>query len=483
MLAKVRPYRTTKTSATQWLGEVPEHWQVLPNRAFFQEVTERGHPNEPMLSVTIAKGVVHQERLLADSSKKDSSNRDRSAYKLVRPGDVAYNKMRAWQGAVGVSRYKGIVSPAYVVQRPRHDSPDGWAYYHHLFRTPAFAKEAERRSHGITSDMWSLRPEHFRLIYSCSPPPSERAAIVRFLDYADRRIGQCIRAEEKLIELLEEQKRTVIHQAVTGQVDVRTSRPHPTYKYSGVEWLGHVPAHWGVRKLHSLFRRCGSGTTPSGDGYFGGDIPWVMSGDLNDGVIQTTTRAVTPEAVGTFTALKRYPEGSLVIAMYGATIGKTGRLSRSACVNQACFVLADPRPDCQVGYFQAVVNSARSELRRQSFGGGQPNISAQLLRGFRVPVPPACEQIRLESLATGAARREAAALGAVQRRIALLREYRHRLIADVATGKLDVREAAASLPEVDPLEMEEGQEKRKSTPYAAARTLSAFDDVSQPTDA
>ncbi|MBM3484866.1 MAG: restriction endonuclease subunit S, partial [Alphaproteobacteria bacterium] len=199
----LKPYPAMKDSGVPWLGEVPEHWGVLPNRAILYEVKERDRPDADMLSVTITRGVIRQQALLEYSSKKDSSKLDRSAYKLVQPGDIAYNKMRAWQGALGVSEYEGIVSPAYVVQRPR----EGMAprYLHYLLRTPAFAKEAERWSYGITSDMWSLRPEHFKMIYSCVPPLPEQAAIVRFLDHADRRIRRYIRAKQKLIKLLEEQ--------------------------------------------------------------------------------------------------------------------------------------------------------------------------------------------------------------------------------------------------------------------------------------
>ena len=97
--------------------------------------------------------------------------------------------------------------------------------------------------------MWSLRPEHFKTIYVCVPPFTEQANIVRFLDHADRRIRRYIRAKEKLIALLEEQKQAIIHQAVTGQIDVRTGQPYPAYKPSGVEWLGDVPAHWEVLRL------------------------------------------------------------------------------------------------------------------------------------------------------------------------------------------------------------------------------------------
>ena len=219
---ELRPYSEMKDSGVEWLGKVPSHWKVIPNRTLFEEVKERDHPEEPMLSVTIKQGIIRQKDLLEDNSKKDGSNLDKSAYKLVRLGDIAYNKMRAWQGAVGVSDYQGIVSPAYVVERPRKGVSSH--YFHYLLRTPTFAKEAERWSYGITSDMWSLRPEHFKMIYACLPPPTEQTAIVRFLDHADRRIRRYIRAKQKLIVLLEEQKQAIIDQAVTGQIDVRTGQ-------------------------------------------------------------------------------------------------------------------------------------------------------------------------------------------------------------------------------------------------------------------
>jgi len=185
MEADVRPYSRMKDSNVKWIGDVPEHWAVLPNRAAFREVKERDWPEEQMLSVTIRRGVIKQQSLLTNSSKKDSSNPDKSAYKLVRPGDIVYNKMRAWQGAIGMSVYQGIVSPAYVVQRPLSNVDP--RFLHYLLRTPAFSKEAELWSYGITSDMWSLRPEHFRMIYVCVPPIAEQASIVCFLKHMDQK--------------------------------------------------------------------------------------------------------------------------------------------------------------------------------------------------------------------------------------------------------------------------------------------------------
>ena len=135
MITNLKPYPVYKDSGVEWLGQVPAHWEVLPGRTVFREINDRGYSDEQMLSVTITGGVMRQADLLADSSKKDSSNEDKSNYKLVQSGDLVYNKMRAWQGAVGVSAYRGIVSPAYIIQRLRNveNSP---RYMHFLLRTP-----------------------------------------------------------------------------------------------------------------------------------------------------------------------------------------------------------------------------------------------------------------------------------------------------------------------------------------------------------
>src|SRR5436853_209397 len=139
MIANLQPYPKYQESGQAWLGRVPGHWSILPNRTIFAEVNDREHPDEEMLSVTITKGIIRQKALLINSSKKDSSRQDKSAYKLVQPRNIAYNKMRAWQGAIGVSDFRGIISPAYVVMRLREET-NLPRYFHHLYRTPHFAK-------------------------------------------------------------------------------------------------------------------------------------------------------------------------------------------------------------------------------------------------------------------------------------------------------------------------------------------------------
>lgn len=154
--------------------------------------------------------------------------------------------MRAWQGALGVSDLRGIISPAYIVMRLRKGN-NVPRYFHYLYRTPNFAKEAERWSYGITSDMWSLRPEHFKMIYTPEPSSEEQEAIVRFLDHANAKIDRYVRAKKKLIKLLNEQKQAIIHRAVTRGLD-----PNVQLKDSGIDWLGEIPAHWEVQRLKTV---------------------------------------------------------------------------------------------------------------------------------------------------------------------------------------------------------------------------------------
>ncbi len=143
MIAELHPYPDYGDSGAKWLGQVPRDREVLPARTLFEERNIRNQPDEELLSVTIGSGVMRQAEHLEGTSSKDSSNTDKSNYKLVEPGDLAYNKMRAWQGAAGASEYRGIVSPAYIVVRSRGAISPQLA--HRLMRTPAFAK---RRSGG-----------------------------------------------------------------------------------------------------------------------------------------------------------------------------------------------------------------------------------------------------------------------------------------------------------------------------------------------
>ena len=461
MIQHLKHYPAYKDSGVPWLGEVPEHWEVLPGRTVFREINDRGHPDEQMLSVTITRGVLRQADLLADSSKKDSSNEDKSNYKLVQPGDLVYNKMRAWQGAVGVSAYRGIVSPAYIVQRLRN-AENLPRYMHFLLRTPLFAMEAERWSYGITSDQWSLRAEEFKGIYFSLPPLPEQTAIVRFLDYMDRRIRRSIRAKQKLIKLLEEYRQALIHQAVTGQIDVRTGKPYPAYKDSGVPWLGHVPQHWEVVKLKFISKRMQNGSTPPtdvGEYYADQGIPWYgPSSLLEEILIGLPVRFVTERAI-LDNKVRVIQPPALVISVIG-NVGKSALMLEQGATNQQLTCCELDQKICNPVFVVNQFRMAEHYLVASASSTTIAILDSEVLRNMPLAIPPLPEQTAIVEYLDAQTAKLDAAIAAARREIELLREYRERLIADVVTGKVDVRQVAAQLPE-EPAEEEAGTEEEE----------------------
>lgn len=418
MTVGLRPYPEYKDSGVPWLGKVPEHWVCAPHRALFSEINEQGHAEESLLSVTISKGVIRQSDLLADTLKKDSSNLDKSKYKLVLPNDLAYNKMRAWQGAVGVSRFRGIVSPAYIVVRPRANCNPN--YFHFLFRTPEFAKEAERWSYGITSDQWSLRPEHFKMIRSCVPSRTEQDSIVGYLSAVDLIFRRFIRNRRQLIALLNEQKQAIINQAVTRGLD-----PNVRLKPSGVDWLGDIPEHWSVGRVKSL---C---SMKSGEGITNleidesGPFP-VYGGNGLRGYASSFTHS------GEF----------VLVGRQGAKCGNVHHVSGEFWASEHAVVVTSNTQAC-IRWIESLLSAM--DLNRYSIAAAQPGLAVERILNLGVPVPPLDEQQAIAGAIASRCRGLHGSIVNAERQIALIREYRTRLISDVVTGKVDVRSLAEGL--------------------------------------
>lgn len=425
-----------------WLGDLPEHWLVMPHRATFREIGQRGHPSHEMLSVTIARGVIKQSSLLAGTSKKDSSNEDKSEYKLVRPGDIVYNKMRAWQGAVGVSDHEGIVSPAYIVVRPRAIQHP--RFFHYLFRTPAFAKEAERWSYGISSDQWSLRPEEFRQMYSCIPPLPEQNAIVRYLDYMDDRISRYINGKKKLLALLNEQKQAIIHQAVTRGLDQSVR-----FRPSGVDWLGEIPEYWHVRPV-KWFADINSDTLSdqTDPDYV---IAYLDIGAVGMGyLVEQPQRLCFGDAPSRARRIVRKDDS--VISTVRTYLKATYFISQSVpnLIASTGFAVLTPRPGVLPEYLSLVIQDSPfiNQIMANSVGVAYPAIDTDRLASLKIALPPSiAEQQMILGHISDKTHFYVRLMNNTQREIEVMREYRNCLVADVVTGKLDVRELAASLEE------------------------------------
>lgn len=304
-------------------------------------------------------------------------------------------------------------------------------------RSAKFKTIYNRISYGVRVGQWDMRYDDFKNIKLFLPPISEQNQIVKYLDFQLAKINKFIQAKKKLIAVLKEQKQAVINEAVTKGLNSSV-----IMKQSGIEWLGDIPQHWNRNKITRLFKEIGSGTTPKSGVtiyYNNGSINWINSGDLNDGYLQDTKNKVTPKAMSDYSVLKLYPENTIVLAMYGATIGKLSISKIEACCNQACCSLGNLVDNMNLEYVFYSLMSCRKYLIEQSKGGGQPNISQDIVKSTWLPIPPKDEQQRIVEYIKKELNTIEKAIYKVEREIELITEYRICLVSDVVTGKVDVQ--------------------------------------------
>lgn len=430
MIADLKAYSAMKDSGVPWLDHVPAHWSVCRLGGILRRVTERNRPDMPLLSVVRERGVIRRDATGRDENHNYIPD-DLSNYKVVRIGQFALNKMKGWQGSYGVSQYEGIVSPAYFVFNL--SGVDG-RFFHTAIRSRAYVPAFAQASDGVRIGQWDLAESRMREIPFAIPALCEQATIVRLLDYADRRIRRYIRGKQKLIALLEEQKQAIIHRAVTRGLD-RKVRLKP----SGVEWLGDVPEHWEVKRLKWVTRLQRGYDLPA-DRRLAGPFPVVSSG----GVIGTHSeaRSVAP---------------GVVMGRYGSTDAVFFIEEPFWPHNTALFV-TDFQGNLPKWCYYLLRSITKSEHAGKS---AVPGVDRKDLFQIVVAIPPADEQSDIVRSIETESRVLNRAISTTQTQISLLTEYRTRLIADVVTGKLDVREAAARLPdeaeELEPLDEAEAE--------------------------
>jgi type I restriction enzyme S subunit len=283
------------------------------------------------------------------------------------------------------------------------------------------------------------------------PPLAEQSAITTFIDHLDRRIGRYIRAKKKLIALLNEQKQAIIHRAVTRGLD-----PNVRLKPSGVQWLDHMPAHWHRRSLGTCLQKIEQGWSPVAAG---GDL---VPGQWAVLTLSAVKRGIFNLSVKPIQMLEGNPssieikDGDLLLTRSN-TRGLVGdvciidgarpktffsdliyRISVNSTVLEKRFLM-----------YQLLSSFGRYQIERDARGssGTMPKIGQQHIKAWQVLIPPSVEQQQIVSTIDSSTRRISIAISALGNHVALLGEYRARLIADVVTGKLDVREAAARLPD------------------------------------
>ncbi|HYW85762.1 MAG TPA: restriction endonuclease subunit S, partial [Spirochaetia bacterium] len=273
MIADLKPYPATKDSGVPWLGKVPEHWKDLRARYLFREIDRRSQAGaETHLSMSQALGLVPRSMVEQGTLVSESY----AGGKLCGEGDLVLNRLKAHLGVFAMAKQTGVVSPDYTVLRGIR--PMVVQYFEHVLRSPACRHELRVRAKGIVEGFWRLYTDDFHEIRLPVPPIDEQSAIVRFLNHVDRLVWRHIRAKQKLVKLLEEQRQAIIHRAVTRGLD-----PNVCLKPSGVEWLGEVPQHWSIARLKVIATEvvdCLHATPVYSEG---GPYPAIRTADVQPG--------------------------------------------------------------------------------------------------------------------------------------------------------------------------------------------------------
>lgn len=236
-------YEAMRDSGHVWLGQIPKHWKMLRMKNVFEVVSERNHPDAEVLSLYREYGV------LPKSSRDDNHNvtsEDTTSYKFVHVDDLVINKMKAWQGSLGISQYEGIVSPAYYVCRFINDDASK-RYYHYLLRSRTYAQEFERLSTGMRVGQWDLGIDDFLSVPALIPPLDEQYAIAAYLDDQVAQINSIIAEAQASIEEYKQWKASVIFEIVTKGLDATTAM-----RRSSNPGIGMIPAHWKEAKVKQV---------------------------------------------------------------------------------------------------------------------------------------------------------------------------------------------------------------------------------------
>lgn len=440
---KLKPYPEYKDSGVEWIGEIPQNWEMRRLK-YNCSVNPPGKKSlsDPKAKVNFLPMEKVSEEGDYDLESKTEYENVSSGYTYFEDSDVLLAKITPCfengKGAL-VENLKygfGFGTTEFHILRYGTEIHPKYLYFltkSHLFRVigEAFMEGAAGQKR-VSTDFVKNFPMP-------TPSMAEQKLIVNYLEKKTSEIDLTIEKDTRLIELLKEKRTALINHVVTKGLD-----PTVKMKDSGVEWIGEIPEDWELRKISQSFDIIGSGTTPKSQEeryYDAGDVPWVITGDLNDDILNDTSKKITKEAFRDYSTLKMYQKNSLIIAMYGATIGKISLLNFEACVNQACCVLANSKILKSRFVFYWFLGNKNSIISL-SYGGGQPNISQDVIKTLKIQVPPKEKQSEIVRHLEQETSKIDLTIQKIQEHIKLLEEYKKSLIHHVVTGKMDVREVA-----------------------------------------
>lgn len=435
-----------KNSGIEWIGDVPTHWEfkrlkytsTLAGRIGWQGLTSEEYRTEGVHLVT---GTDFKEgKVDWDSCVRVSEARWAEAAQVqLQEGDLLITK----DGTVGkVAICKDLPGKASLnsgVMVIRHKVPMSTRFLYWVLQSSVFTGWFSDVNAGASTISHLYQADFYNFGFFIPPTAAEQEQVAAVLDGETAKIDQAMSLLSQELETMKQLKKSLIYEAVTKGLD-----PSVRMKPSGVEWIGHIPEHWQIRRLKHV-AELGSGTTPDSgniDFYEPGEIPWIQSGDLyrTDQVL-ATEKLVTRKALSNVPTLSVYRAPFVVVAMYGASIGNTSLSLIDACLNQACCQVS-PRNDHDSTFFFYAIRASQDELASKAQGGTQPNISQLIIKNHPIPIPPASEQQVIAADLNEQLARLTESISLKQEQLELLQDQRKSVIFEYVTGKRRVSEVA-----------------------------------------
>ena len=429
--------RKMKDSGIEWIGEIPEGWEITKIKHIVSSVTDTDHfmPDSaefgiPYLMIGDLKDL--SSSIDWDSSKKISIEDYKKLSIKSRPqiGDIIF----ARYASIGTTCYIDtdrdfLVSYACLTIHPSDLIIGKFLSYY--LKSSSFAEDVLRRTNSNTQG--NVGKDSLVNATIVLPSIIEQTQIVNFLDAKCSDINAMLSKTRSSIEEYKKLKQAVITQAVTKGV-----RGEREMKDSGIEWIGKIPKEWKKNKILRIFSTIGSGTTPKStdNNNFDGNINWLQSGDINGNILKECKNRISFKVLSKYPTLKLYHAPFIIIAMYGASIGNLSISIIDGCVNQACCVFSHTSQNFQYMFY--CLKTVQPYLIKKAVGGGQPNVSQEILKSLWVPLPPLDEQKEIADYLDAKCAEIDGLITKKEQLVKELESYKKSLIYEVVTGKREV---------------------------------------------
>lgn len=412
---------------TQIFGEsFPSHWEIKPIYGIAHEKKISDCTDLKLLSVYLDQGVIPFSQKV--EKRTNVTSLDLSKYQRVDPGDFVLNNQQAWRGSVGVSRYTGIVSPAYIVLEL--DGSNNSDFMNYMLRSHTMVDQYVINSKSVGSIQRNIHWISIKRTYVPIPPRAEQDQIVRFLDWKVSKANALINIKKKEIKSVESLKHSAVSDAVTHGLIADIPM-----KYSGVKWLGDIPAHWTTIKLRQLLSSVSEKNHP--------ELP-LLSVVREQGVIvrdvddKEANHNYIPDDLSDYKMVKK---GQFVMNKMKAWQGSYGISDYTGIVSPAYFIF-DVAFDNLEYFHYAIRSKVYVNFFAQASDGirvGQWDLQMDKMKEIPFIVPPADEQIAIVEHIKKTLPKYDEAIEKIKAEVAVLEEYKAKLIADIVTGKIDVR--------------------------------------------